>query len=116
MPAAKVPRQGVHSPEINGQRTRPGKWFPTRHAFSCRDSLWGRLHELHGPFLPGSKTRFGSVMSPSFSFLQMSARTPSCFLILTHAMEGGFPTVSKLGKSPEWRQITQTLASRSDSL
>src|SRR4051794_10235258 len=35
-------------------------------------------------------------MSLSFSFLQMSAQTPSCFLILTHTMERGFPTVSLL--------------------
>src|SRR5258707_11589010 len=77
MRVAKEPQQGAHSAETTGQRTRPGKSFRAHHASSCTDCLWGKQHELHGPFLPGSRTHFERVKSSSFSCLSISVRTRS---------------------------------------
>src|SRR2546429_8026372 len=72
-----VPRQGVHSAEIHAQRTRLGKWFPTRHAFSCTDCLWDKLHELRGPFLPELRIHFADAVSSFFSCFSSFAWTLS---------------------------------------
>src|SRR5215472_13392493 len=77
MQAARAPPRGVHSAGTNGQRTRPGKSFPTRRACACRDCLWGRLHEPHGPFLLELRTHVAGGGSSSFSYFSMIVRTRS---------------------------------------
>ncbi len=66
------PRQGVHSAEISGQRTRLDTSFPTHRAFSCRDCLWDRLHEPRGPFRAADRELTlrveGHLLSPLFYY------------------------------------------------
>src|SRR5260370_40492025 len=103
-----APRQGVHSAEIHGQRTRPGKWFQTRRAFSCRYCLLDRLHELHGPFLLGLRTHVVAAKSSSFSCLSMSAGTLSFVSypnIFRQARQGRFPNSVKCAEEPEYLVI-----------
>src|SRR6266568_8599935 len=75
MPAARELPRGVHSGETTEQRTHPDTSFPRHRAFSCRDCLWDRLHEPHGPFLLGLRTHAAGVVSSSFSCFSIVART-----------------------------------------
>src|SRR5258708_7421664 len=77
MRGATVPRQAVHSAEINGQRTRPGKSLQERRASSYTHSLWGKLHEPHGPFLLGLRIHFAVAVSSFFSCFSSFAWTLS---------------------------------------
>src|SRR6266487_1011866 len=77
MQVAREPPQDARSAEISGQRTHPDKSFPKHHASSCRDCLWDRLHEPHGPFLLGWRTHVVGVVSSSFSCFSILARTCS---------------------------------------
>src|SRR5512135_3443646 len=102
MPAARGPRQGAHSAEISGQRTRLDKSFPKHRAFSCRDCLWDRRHEPRGPFLLGWRTHVAGGVSSSFSSFSLLLGLALWFLILADESKRNhksFPTVSKVGKS-----------------
>ena len=99
-----APRQGAHSAEIRGQRTRLAKSFPKHRACSWRDCLEDRLHEPHGPFHLVWRTHVASGVSSSFSSFSLLLGLALWFLLLADESKRNhksFPTVSSRMESQQ---------------